>query len=159
MIQIHPVVAKKLLWERFSPYHYLTDSLNTSARCWVAAWGDDLVAFTAAITMPSGTLQNAWREHRTVVLPDYQGLGLGAVLSDWLGQHFVDDGKRFYSRTTHPRLAEYRRGSGLWRETKKSGKQQHRDRWKQGPAGGKGGKFRNLDAVRPAYSFEYVGNG
>lgn len=161
MIKIYPVAAKREIWRHFAQYHYLMESLNASAHCWVAAWGDDLVAFTSAITMPSGTLENAWREHRTVVLPDYQGLGIGAVLSDWLGQHYLDLGKRFYSRTTHPRLADYRRRSGLWRETKKSGKQR-KENWHSWPNMGEDHKTPMVyadDRTRLAYSFEYMGGG
>lgn len=162
MIQVYPVLpgAKRQLWEQFAPYHYLTANLNASASCWVAAWGDDLVAFTSALAMPSGTMTDAWREHRTVVLPDYQGLGLGAVLSDWLGQHHLDKGKHLYSRTTHPRLARYRRESGLWRETKKSGKQR-KPGWNAwtNTADGKTPMVYDDDRVRLAYSFEYVGPG
>jgi GNAT superfamily N-acetyltransferase len=125
----------------------------------VAAWDDDLVAFTSAITMPSGTLEKAWREHRTVVLPDYQGLGLGAVLTDWLGQHHLDDGKRFYSRTTHPRLADYRRSSGMWRETNKSGKLRKSEwrSWSNVGVDHTKPMVYHDDRARLAYSFEYVG--
>ena len=147
---IHPVTAKAEVWSLFAPYHYLTAKLNRSSRCWLVVWGDTPVAFTSSMTMPSGTLEHAWREHRTVVLPDYQGLGIGAVLGDWLGQTHLDQGHRFYSRTTHPRLARYRDESPLWRATKKSGKQRLAT-WKQGD-------FWVPDSRRIAYSFEYVGS-
>lgn len=149
-LTIHPIegrVNKDEVWALFAPYHYLTSGLNRASHCWVVLWDEDPVAFTSAITMPSGTLKNAWREHRTVVLPDYQGLGIGAVLGDWLGQTHLDRGYRFYSRTTHPRLARYRRASPLWRETKKSG-QLRLPTWNQGD------KW-VPDSVRLAYSFEY----
>jgi GNAT superfamily N-acetyltransferase len=157
-LTITPVTAKREVWALFAPHHYMSADLNAAAACWLVEWDRTPVAFTSAITMPSGTLQNAWREHRTVVLPDYQGLGIGAVLGDWLGQYHVDAGRRFYSRTTHPRLAAYRRQSPLWRETKKSGKQRQ-GHWSSAGAGDgvkKPGRWA-ADTVRVASSFEYVG--
>jgi GNAT superfamily N-acetyltransferase len=149
--------CKREVWSLFAPHHYLTTSLNISARCWVATWDDDLVAFTSTITMPSGTLKNAWREHRTVVLPDYQGLGIGAIFTDWLGEHICADGNRFYSRTSHPRLAQYRRSRPeLWRETKKSGKLR-KDWWSGAKKSNAHGGMSDHDTTRPAFSFEYVG--
>jgi GNAT superfamily N-acetyltransferase len=157
--------AKRELWALFSPYHYLSETLNHSAHCWVVGWGDDLIAFTSSITMPSGTLRDAWREHRTVVLPDYQGLGIGAMLTDWVGQRHLNEGKRFYSRTTHPRLAAYRSRSLLWRETSKSGKQR-KSWWSNAQSVDVSGKRSGTssrrtwgaDTTRLAWSFEYVGD-
>lgn len=168
---IQPVLSshKREVWETFASHHYLTVSIHLGARCWVATWDDNLVAFTSALTMPSGTLRYAWREHRTVVIPDYQGLGIGAILTDWLGARICaevhEDGEhsRFYSRTSHPRLAQYRRSHPeLWRETKKSGKL--RKEWWSGaavgnPHGERATQVRNADTTRPAFSFEYIGNG
>lgn len=153
-----PRAAKRETWAQFAPYHYLTPNLNAAASCWLVAWDDTAVAFTSSITMPSGTLVNAWREHRTVVLPDYQGLGIGAVLGDWLGQHHLDQGRRFYSRTTHPRLSAYRRQSPLWRETAKSGEQRlaHWSSATDTGGGKKAGRWA-ADTVRFAWSFEYTG--
>jgi GNAT superfamily N-acetyltransferase len=136
-------------WERFAPHHYLAAALNPAAVAWLVTWDDEPVAFTSALAMPSGTLRNAWREHRTVVLPDFQGLGLGATLGDWLGDLMTGQGRRFYSRTSHPRLVRYRRASPHWRETNHSG------RGGQRQAGSRDATW-NADENRPAYSFEYV---
>jgi hypothetical protein len=56
----------------FKDHHYLDGNINKAARCYVGIWNNDIVAFGAAITLPSGTLKNAWRGHRTVILPSYQ---------------------------------------------------------------------------------------
>jgi GNAT superfamily N-acetyltransferase len=71
--------------------------------------------------MPSGALKNAWRAHRLVILPEYQGLGIGARLTDALGDIHITEGKRFYLKTTHPRLGEYCNRSDKWRGTSKNG--------------------------------------
>jgi hypothetical protein len=50
-----------------------------------------------------------WREHRTVCLPDFQGIGLGNALSE-----FVATGKEYRSTTTHPAMIRHRCKSPLW---------------------------------------------
>jgi GNAT superfamily N-acetyltransferase len=159
--------AAQTMWANlFAAHHYLTAELSGAAQCWLATWDDDIVGFASVLRMKgrygitdTGASILAWREHRTVVLPDYQGMGLGMALSDWLAsflliQHPED---RFYSRTTHPRMAAYRNASPTWRETKKSGKQR-KDFW-SGAQSEAGVKHRDYDADtrRLAWSHQYVG--
>lgn len=109
-------------WTRFSHHHYLNGSINRSSRCWIATWNDDLVGFASAIPFPNRHFQNAWREHRTVILPDYQGLGIGVRLSDSLAELFIRNGYRYFSKTSHPRMGGYRETSPLWKSTTKNNK-------------------------------------
>lgn len=111
-------------WALFRRHHYLADGLNGAAMVMLGVVNETLVAFSAALPFPNGNLRNAWREHRTVVLPDFQGLGIGMRMSDWVGQHMVDAGRRYFSRTAHPRMGAYRDASPLWRATNASGKRQ-----------------------------------
>jgi GNAT superfamily N-acetyltransferase len=95
-------------------------------------------------------VQNAWREHRLVIHPDYQGFGFGHSLSEAVAQHYVDNGKRFFSKTSHPRLGEYRDNSDKWRATsknhmrRKDAKSSLSSRWE-------------LNPDRWSYSHEFVG--
>lgn len=107
-------------WAMFRKHHYLTGDINHSSSHWIVCWGSDVIGFTSAIAMPSGTLKNSYRGHRTVLLPDFQGLGLGVRVSDALGEIFLSRGKRFFSKTPHPRMGEYRNKSKLWRPTSKN---------------------------------------
>ncbi len=61
----------------FKDHHYLDEKINKAARHYIAIWNDQVIGYLASITMPSGTLKNAWRGHRVVVLPDFQGMGIG----------------------------------------------------------------------------------
>tara|TARA_R110000782_G_scaffold69322_1_gene139486 strand:+ start:1263 stop:1610 length:348 start_codon:yes stop_codon:yes gene_type:complete len=79
-----------------------------------------VVAFGSAITMPSGTLKNAWRAHRTVILPDFHGMGIGTQFSDTIAQIHLEEGHRFFSRTAHPKFGYHREKSGLWKATSKN---------------------------------------
>lgn len=106
----------------FKDHHYLTGDLNKASRCFIGVWNGKIVAFGSTMTMPSGTLKNAWRAHRTVVLPDYQGMGIGVAFSDAIAQIHIDDGLRYFSRTAHPRFGMHRENSILWKGTSKNKK-------------------------------------
>lgn len=108
------------LWEMFKGHHYLSSKLNKASRCFVGIWNNEIVVFTSAIRFPNGNFDNAWREHRTVILPDYQGMGIGTRFSDCVAQLFIDDGFRYFSRTAHIRMGEYRNKSNLWKPTTKN---------------------------------------
>lgn len=123
-IHIDLVPGLRSAWKVFAPHHYLTGSLCPGCRVWVAYWGDYLVGFVASMPLPSGTLKNAWREHRLVVLPDFQGLGIGIRISNAVARMHVIDGKRYYGKTTHPRVGAYRDAHpSLWRPSRHN----HRD--------------------------------
>jgi GNAT superfamily N-acetyltransferase len=106
----------------FKDHHYLSGVISKASRCWVGVWNNKIIGFSASMTMPSGTLKNAWREHRTVILPDYQGLGIGVRFSDAIAQMHIDEGKRYFSRSAHPRMGFYREKSSLWKPTSKNRK-------------------------------------
>ena len=110
--------ATRSAWDMFRRYHYLNDGpLHPFARCYIASWDDRPVGFVASIPFPNGHLKRAWRGHRTVVLPDFQGLGIGVRLSDAVADIHVRQGLRYFSRTSHPRMGRYRDASRLWRAT------------------------------------------
>ena len=137
----------------FKDHHYLNSSLNKAARCYVAVWDDQVIGFSATITMPSGTLKNAWREHRLCILPDYQGLGIGPRFSNAIAQIHLDQGHRFFSRTSHYRLIAYRENSYLWKPTSK-----HRK--KRNDINNENNNIFNnyiYDNKRICGSFEYIG--
>jgi GNAT superfamily N-acetyltransferase len=117
----------------------------------VALWEGQLVGFVASMTYPSGTVQNAWREHRLVIHPDYQGFGFGPRLSEIVAQHYLDNGKRYFSKTSHPRLGGYRDSSKLWKPTSKN----HMKR-KDGFVARENMRWQ-LNPERWSFSHEYIG--
>src|SRR5258708_7094177 len=62
-----------------------------------------------------------WREHRTVCLPDFQGLGLGSAMSNFIAAVYRSTNKPYFSPTSHPALIRPRARSPLWRLTRKPG--------------------------------------
>jgi GNAT superfamily N-acetyltransferase len=110
--------ATRAAWDMFRRYHYLNDGpLHPFARCYIASWDDRPVGFVASIPFPNGHLKKAWRGHRTVILPDFQGLGIGVRLSDAVADIHVRQGLRYFSKTSHPRMGRYRDASARWRPT------------------------------------------
>lgn len=121
-IELEIVPCDRAVWPIFAPHHYLSAKIGSSAHCWSAWWGDTLVGFSCTIPFPHGSIKNARREHRTVILPDFQGLGLGVRLSDAIAQHTVEDlGHRYYSKTAHPRMGEYRDRHPHWKSAIRHG--------------------------------------
>lgn len=141
-------------WAAFSQHHYLTGSLNRASRCWIAVWDDQPVAFMSALAMPQ--IKTAWREHRTVVLPDFQGLGIGVRCSDAIGEMFLADGCRYFSKTAHPRMGQYREQSPAWKATTKN--RVIRSDYKSARKT-KESNYKLAHANRDCYSHEYIGRG
>lgn len=140
-------------WPLFRPHHYLSDRLHHQSQCFVGFWHNRPIVFTAVLAFPHPSFKRAFREHRTVVLPQYQGAGIGPKFSDSIAQLYSDRGCRFYSRTSHPRMGEYRNHSPLWRPTRSNQRLQTtknldtsiQDHWRP-------------DARRTCYSHQYIGH-
>lgn len=100
-------------WRLFAPHHYLSAALNLSAVCFLASWKEQPVAFSAWLPFV-GAGPPARREHRTVTLPDFQGVGIGNVLSATIASMWKALGYRALSTTTHPAMMRARHKSPHW---------------------------------------------
>jgi len=153
-----PLVAeiyevKHSMWSHFMEHHYLTTDLNKSATCFLAVVEGRPAGFGAVLYFPSGTIKKAYRSSRIVVKPDFQGFGLGVRLSDWEGEYFTKKGFRFFGRTPHARLGEYREKSSLWRPTSMNKKARRSNDSKRDNEIAHWTHDRRL-----GYSHEYIGN-
>lgn len=148
-------------WRRFSKYHYLDTRMSRSVHCYVGLIGDKPVAFHAAIHSTNRDIHSYWRGHRTVVLPEFQGLGIGTAFSDAIAEMYVSRGLRYFSKTAHPSFGEHREKSPLWRPTSTNRKSRLGSYLlKDGTARkmpGYGGTTTVRDAGRVCYSHEYIG--
>lgn len=141
-------------WQLFRKHHYLNTSLNTSAVCFCAFWEDVPVAFTAVLHFPHPKRQNTKREHRTVCLPDYQGVGIGNAMSAFIGSLCKGLGYSFLSQTSHPAMMRARAKSKLWRMiAKPNNKTQTIGKEMTSKQGLKTAGF----ATRYRATFEYIG--
>lgn len=91
-------------WDIFKHHHYMSENLNKAAKCFVLTLNDKPVAFMAILPFPHGNIKNGFRISRIVVLPDYQGLGLGFVIINYFGSLYAKDGKTIYIKTSNPAL-------------------------------------------------------
>lgn len=119
ILNIRPCDGEKV-WPVFKKHHYLSHSFNKAANSWIGFIDNKPVAFCSVLSFPSGSVKNAWREHRTVVLPEFQGLGIGTKLSDTIAEYVVSQGCRFFSKTAHPAMGLHRERSDKWRATSKN---------------------------------------
>lgn len=105
-------------WSVFGPHHYLSGELHVAAKCVGAFVGDECVGFLAHYRFPHPRAKNIRVIHRLVVLPDYQGLGIGRALSEQVGQLLAADGDRLRITTAHPAVIHGLRASPRWEESK-----------------------------------------
>lgn len=84
-------------------------------------WDDILVGMASVLPFPSGTLKYAFRQHRLVILPDFQGLGIGTTVNNFLGDHYINNGYKYFIRTTHTRMRRHMESNRSWRPTSKNG--------------------------------------
>jgi len=156
IIELEIIPCSVKAWSMFSQHHYLSADIHKAAQCWIAIWDATVVGFASTIPFPSGSFKNAWRGHRTVVLPDFQGLGIGVRISDAIGEIYKAHGRRYFSKTGNVRLGEYRNNSLKWRActtnmSKRKGYLNHENRKLGSPK-----NFKNY-ANRFCYSHEYIG--
>ena len=108
-------------WKLFKSLHYLTGNLNKASKNFCATWNGKPVGFISILPFPNGAFKNAYRGHRTVVLPDYQGMGLGYSLTTYFASLYKALGLSYYVRTSNPALVLKRKASDDWHECGNSG--------------------------------------
>lgn len=107
------------LWPAFARHHYLSAKLHRAARCYAAvvtmAQGEpEAVGFCA--TLANAGHAGRRRVSRLVVLPDYQGLGVGLRLLEAVAEH-ESATHRVSIRTSHPALLSALQRRAGWRLT------------------------------------------
>lgn len=106
------------IWQLFKDHHYLTADINKAAFCFLGLLNGRPVAFDAWLPF-FGRLSHGkgMRGHRTVVLPDFQGLGLGSILFTTIAKMWKGVGYRAFSRTAHPAEIRKRIQNKDWKMT------------------------------------------
>ena len=150
-------------WKYFQRFHYLDTAISRSAHYYVLLLGNKPIGFHAAIHSTNRDIHSYWRGHRTVILPEFQGMGIGTRFSDAIAQMYVDKGLRYFSKTAHPSFGEHRERSPLWRATSTNRKSRKASYLlKDGtiramPGYGGNAQIALRDADRVCYSHEYIG--
>jgi len=147
-------VDGKDFWPIFKRHHYLISTLNKSSASFCAFLNEKPIGFSSILRFPNGNIKNGWREHRTVVLPEFQGIGIWSNMSDMIAQMVIDSGGRFFSKTAHPAFGLYREKSTKWKGTSKN-KKKRQDYSKKRRTKEDGHKMAHKN--RLCYSHEYIG--
>lgn len=111
-ISLKIVRVDRSAWQSFAHHHYLDSGIHRAAKCFVGLVDERPAAFTAVLSFPHPR-NPAWREHRTVCLPDFQGCGIGNAMSEFVASLFACD-KTYLSITAHPAMIGHRARSPLW---------------------------------------------
>lgn len=89
----------------FAKHHYLAHSHNNSARVFIALVNGEIAAFCSVLAFPHPRVKNVYRVHRLVVLPDYQGVGVGLELQRNVADYYVCElGYRLTLTTSNPAM-------------------------------------------------------
>jgi GNAT superfamily N-acetyltransferase len=87
----------------FRQYHYLNGSLWAGVRCYTAIHQDKPIAFVAVACVRMKA--KYYRVSRLVVLPDYQGIGEGTRLLNFIAELYTSQTKvPFYILTSNPKI-------------------------------------------------------
>lgn len=147
--------GRKKSWANFARYHYLSGAHHNAADIYEAyvSMGKDnkkQAGFISIIQAPGFKLRK--RVHRLVVLPDFQGIGVGGILLDTVCNIITNNGYKTSIVTSHPSLINRLFKSELWTciNIKRDGFK-HNNR----------GKIKKLSQTeskgRPVTSFLYTG--
>ncbi len=98
----------------FRKYHYLNYSHNNAARVFVATANEKICGFCSVLHFPHAKTKKIKKCHRLVVLPDFQGIGIGGVLLNKVGEIVQEEGNRFTIVTSAPGLVNYLKKSDKW---------------------------------------------
>ncbi len=87
----------------FGAITYLNGYLGAGVRCYTAVYQDKPIAFTAVACIRMKA--KYYRVSRLVVLPDYQGIGVGKKLLNFITELYSSQTKMpFYILTSNPQI-------------------------------------------------------
>ena len=80
----------------------------------VGTLNGEVCSYVSVLPFPHPKVKNRYREHRIVVLPDFQGIGVGVLMTDWIAEYYKKNGKTMICTTSAPSLIHARRKSKKW---------------------------------------------
>jgi ABC-type lipoprotein export system ATPase subunit/GNAT superfamily N-acetyltransferase len=132
-------------WNIFKQHHYLSEDLNKAANNYVVCWNDKPICFVGILPFPGVGDEKTRRISRIVVLPDFQGLGLGKSILNYISALYAQEKSTMYIRTMSPALGIALSKDQNWIATSSNLKIPGQD--------SNGRKM----IERPSYSYKYIG--
>lgn len=117
-IELSVYRCKPKIWDLFKKHHYLTQDVNNSYIFLLFEFNNKPIAICVIGYYSGYNLKLSFRESRIVVLPDYQGMGIGSKISEFVAGIVKNNDFNYYTKTTNPALGEYRnKNSKSWEGT------------------------------------------
>ena len=129
-------------WNLFKQHHYLTQDYNKAADSFCVTWNDKPIAFLGILEFP-GLPTKSKRISRIVVLPDFQGLGIGVYLVEYFAKLYKTCNYNMYIRTMNPALGEKLKKNNNWKSI--------------GNGNAKANEKFKILLNRSSYGFKYIG--
>jgi GNAT superfamily N-acetyltransferase len=142
---------EKGMWPYFRKYHYLNHDINAASEQFVGYYGDEPVCFHAVLHMPHPKVANIKRATRLVVIPDYQGIGIGSIMQERIAAYYVANGFRYVVTSAHPALNAHRSKMKCWRLNRQG-------RTSSGTASTRKSLQKCYSSRRVTTSWEYIGS-
>ena len=98
----------------FAKHHYLSHSHNNAANVFVATVNDEVAGFISILHFPHPKAKDLKKVHRLVILPDYQGAGIGLRLLNEVGKMYKRENWRYTIVTSAPSLINALKKSNEW---------------------------------------------
>jgi ABC-type lipoprotein export system ATPase subunit/GNAT superfamily N-acetyltransferase len=133
-------------WNLFKQHHYLSSDLHQACQSYLITWNEKAVAFAGILPFPGVGDEKTRRVSRLVVLPDFQGLGIGKKILNYLSSIYWKEGHQMYIRTMQPALGIALSKDDEWIAT--AGNLRKPDKDTNG---------RKL-IMRESYSYKYIGH-
>lgn len=122
-IALDVIRATGAAWPAFAPHHYLSADMNRSAITVVGMIDGQPAVLCALLALPHARYRSAFRVHRIVVKPDYQGVGLGTSMLRLVGGAMVHRGSQLSITSSHPAIVRSLARSPLWARTRRPSRQ------------------------------------
>lgn len=103
-IELQIVRCRYEAWNLFKQHHYLSQDLNKAAINYLILWNDSPIGFIGVLPFPGVGDEKTRRISRIVILPDFQGLGLGKNILNYISSLYAAEKSTMYIRTMSPAL-------------------------------------------------------
>lgn len=131
----------------------MNSDINKTAQCYVGYLDDNPVCFFAVLHFPHPNVKNFKKGHRLVVLPDYQGLGIGHKFSSFIADVYLKRGNRFIITSSTKSLFNQRKKDKKWIITRAGRVSNNSEN-----LGSEGALADTVSINKLTYSYEYIGD-
>lgn len=93
----------------------MNTDISSACRCFGLFQDEKIIGFCGVLHQPHGVVRNLKRCSRIVILPDYQGIGLGTRFLETIADYYTKKGFRFSIVTSAKNMIEALNKSSHWK--------------------------------------------